>query len=88
MNTPVQGTSADIIKAAMINIQGALKSHKLSARMLVQVHDDLLLEVPEGEVEPLAHLVKNEMENAIQLSVPLVADLKIGKNWADMEKMK
>lgn len=88
MNTPVQGTSADIIKAAMIKIHGALKTGGLSARMLIQVHDDLLFEAPEAETEALARLVKKEMEAAISLTVPLVADLKTGANWADMKKFK
>ena len=88
VNTPVQGTSADIIKAAMIRIHPALKISGLSARMLVQVHDDLLFEVPRNELSPTAALVKKEMEGAVELSVPLVADLRSGENWADMEKWK
>jgi len=84
----VQGTSADIIKAAMIRIHPALKISGLSARMLVQVHDDLLFEVPRNELSPTAALVKKEMEGAVELSVPLVADLRSGENWADMEKWK
>ncbi len=88
MNTPVQGTSADIIKAAMIKIPKALKSHALSARMLIQVHDDLLFEVPKAEAEKLARLVKHEMETAVAMDVPLVADLKIGKNWSEMVPVK
>ncbi|OGR83224.1 MAG: DNA polymerase I [Elusimicrobia bacterium RIFCSPLOWO2_01_FULL_54_10] len=88
VNTPVQGTSADVIKAAMLRVRKALKFQGLSARMLVQVHDDLLFEVPAEETDATAALVKKEMEQAVELLVPLVADLKSGKNWADMEKWK
>ena len=82
VNTPVQGTSADIIKAAMIQIW-----RKYKFKMLLQVHDDLLFEVPENELEKTANRIKSEMENAIQLSVPIVVDMKAGKNWADMEPL-
>ena len=86
INTPVQGTSADIIKAAMINIHRKLKGKPdLKIEMLVQVHDDLLFEVPEDRLEDAALFVKSEMENALRLSVPVIVDLKTGKNWADLE---
>jgi len=86
MNTPVQGTSSDIIKTAMIKIHKILRSQhsKFHARMLVQVHDDLLFEVPEEELNQTALLVKDHMENAIKFSIPILVDLKTGKNWADM----
>jgi DNA polymerase-1 len=87
INTPVQGTSADIIKAAMIKIDEGLKPGKtrLKARALVQVHDELLFEIPSSELGETARFVKNKMEKAIELSVPVLVDLKAGKNWADLE---
>jgi len=90
INTPVQGTSADIIKAAMIKIYKHLdtQSGRPQVKMLLQVHDDLLLEVPEQHLEKTATSVREDMENAIRLSVPLIADLKTGANWADMEPFK
>ncbi|MBI3012885.1 MAG: DNA polymerase I [Elusimicrobia bacterium] len=90
MNTPVQGSSADIIKIAMIHIEKELKNSvwKNRVRILLQVHDDLLFEVPEEEVLPLAKLVKKEMEHAMELSVPILVDAKCGKNWAEMEPLK
>ena len=82
INTPVQGTAADIIKIAMLNVEDALQQNKLKSRVLLQVHDELLLEVVAEEVEAVSALVKNTMEKAVQLQVPLVADVAIGKNWA------
>lgn len=88
MNTPVQGTSADIIKAAMITLHKKLQDSKeLEAKMLVQVHDDLLFEVPKKNLQAAAQLVKTEMENAIQLSIPVLVDLKTGPNWADLKPL-
>ena len=87
INAPIQGTAADIIKRAMIRVPPALENAKLSARMLLQVHDELLLEVPEKEVEKTSALVREVMETAcqpaVELSVPLVADAGIGANWAE-----
>lgn len=88
INTPVQGTSADIIKAAMINLDQKLKEQRFSGmKMLLQVHDDLLFELPEPELDPAARLVKREMENAVKLTVPILIDLKWGKNWKEMDKL-
>ncbi|MCL1972640.1 MAG: DNA polymerase I [Endomicrobia bacterium] len=84
LNTPIQGTSADIIKIAMINIYNEIKLKKLKTLMLLQVHDDLLFEVPENEKEIMAEIIKDKMENAVKLSVPLVVDVKTGKNWGEM----
>ncbi len=85
INAPIQGTAADIIKRAMIRVPPALAEAKLSARMLLQVHDELLFEVPEGEVDDTIALVREVMENAsapaLTLSVPLVADAGVGDNW-------
>lgn len=85
LNTPIQGTSADIIKLAMLDVDRELKRWDLKSRMLLQVHDELVLEVPVQELDHVARLVKDCMENAFQLKVPLVASVKIGLNWYDMK---
>ncbi|MDH5174728.1 MAG: DNA polymerase, partial [Elusimicrobiota bacterium] len=85
INTPIQGTSADIIKVAMIRITEKLKSKNLKAKMSLQIHDELLFEVPEEEVDELSRLAKEEMERAVSLDVPVVVDIKKGKNWRDLE---
>jgi DNA polymerase I len=86
INAPIQGTAADVIKRAMVRIQPALTRAGLKARMLLQVHDELLFEVPEAEVEATTALVRDVMEGAaepvVQLSVPLVADAGVGASWA------
>jgi DNA polymerase-1 len=87
-NTPIQGTSADIIKAAMIRVQNVLDEKNLKTRMLVQVHDELLFEVPKPELETVLSLVVNGMEKAYALRVPLVVDVKSGANWIDMTPLK
>jgi DNA polymerase-1 len=84
VNTPLQGTAADLIKLAMITINRRLAEEKLRSRMVLQVHDELLFEVPEDETEAVTPLVKEAMENVIQLKVPIVADLSFGHNWRDM----
>ncbi|MBP2002520.1 DNA polymerase-1 [Paenibacillus shirakamiensis] len=81
MNTPIQGTAADIIKLAMVLMNEALKEHKLKSRMLLQVHDELVFEVPEDELEIMKKLVPETMERALPLSVPLKADVSEGLNW-------
>ncbi|RJR15874.1 MAG: DNA polymerase I [Nitrospiraceae bacterium] len=83
INSPVQGSAADIIKVSMINIWRRLGKEGLRTRMLLQVHDELLFEVPEGEKDAVMKLVKDEMENAIRLLVPLKVDMGIGKNWGE-----
>jgi len=80
-NSPIQGSAADLIKVAMIRIHHALESRKLNAKMLLQVHDELVFEVPGPEVEEVSALVRSEMEHAAELSVPLVVDLGSGENW-------
>ena len=80
-NSPIQGSAADLIKVAMIRIHAALVTRKLSATMLLQVHDELVFEVPASELTELQAVVKYEMEHAATLSVPLVVDLGIGDNW-------
>ncbi|MBI4849888.1 MAG: DNA polymerase I [Nitrospirae bacterium] len=83
INTPVQGSAADIIKISMLNIWQRLKRENLKTRMLLQVHDELLFEVPEDEKDMIMPLVKEEMENAVRLDVPIKVDIGIGKNWAE-----
>ncbi len=83
INTPVQGTAADIIKVAMINIQGQLQSKKLRTKMIIQVHDELVFEVPDEELAEIKKLVESEMVNAVKLSVPVKVHIAAGKNWAE-----
>lgn len=83
MNTPIQGTAADIIKKAMVEVYYRLKQAGLNSRILLQVHDELVLEVVAGEAAQVADLVKEAMEDAVSLSVPLITDVKTGKNWAE-----
>jgi DNA polymerase-1 len=85
VNSPIQGTAADIIKIAMIRIHQALRERLLSARILLQVHDELVLEAPEAEVEQTRGLVQQEMEGAAKLLVPLRVDLNVADNWMDMK---
>lgn len=87
LNTPVQGTSADIIKIAMINISNKIKEQKLNSKLLLQVHDDLLFETPEEEKNIMIKMIKYEMEHAMELKVPLAVDMKAGINWAEMDKI-
>ena len=82
-NSPIQGSAADLIKIAMIRIDGALRAREMNSRMLLQVHDELVFEVPGPERDELMTLVKHEMENAARLSVPLVVDLGEGENWLE-----
>ena len=84
INMPVQGTSADIIKVAMVNLHREMLGQKLKSKMILQVHDELVFEVPEDEVKMLQKLVPDIMSTAIKLDVPLKVDLKIGKNWEEM----
>ena len=84
INAPVQGTSADIIKVAMINVQREMEKRKLRSKMLLQIHDELLFEVPQEEVEEMKSLVAELMSQAMKLSVPLKIDVKLGKNWLEM----
>jgi DNA polymerase-1 len=85
VNTPLQGTAADLIKLAMIQIDEELRSRKLKSRMLLQVHDDLLFEVPENEIELMRGLVREKMESVHKLSVPLLVELGVGPNWRDVK---
>jgi DNA polymerase-1 len=83
INYPVQGSAADIIKVAMVKIYQRLADEKLRAKMVLQVHDELVFDVPEDEVEPLTALVRDEMAQAISLDVPLVVDIGVGRNWRE-----
>jgi DNA polymerase-1 len=84
INTPLQGTAADLIKLAMIRIDRRLADEKLKTRMTLQVHDELVFDVPEEEIEPVSAMVRHEMEHVIELNVPLVADVGTGANWRDL----
>ncbi|HBO34577.1 MAG TPA: DNA polymerase I, partial [Anaerolineaceae bacterium] len=84
INAPVQGTAADIIKLAMIRLPEALKKAGLKTRMILQVHDELIFEVPEDELDKATKVVKEVMEGALELSVPLVTEARIGDNWGEL----
>lgn len=83
MNSPIQGTAADLIKKAMLNVWQRLKAENMRSIMILQIHDELLLEVPEDEAERAKEIVTEEMENAIQISVPIKVDAGIGSSWAE-----
>jgi len=83
INTPIQGSAADLIKLAMIRISRRLKREARRSRMLLQIHDELIFEVPDEESEPMKDLVREEMEGALSLSVPLKVDIGVGSNWSE-----
>jgi DNA polymerase-1 len=83
MNSPLQGSAADLIKLAMIALERALSEAGLESKMVLQVHDELILEAPKGELELASGMVRREMEGAAELSVPLVVDIGVGDNWLD-----
>jgi len=85
INSPIQGGAADLIKLAMINLDRRFKKEKLGVYIILQIHDELLFEVPETEIDMTRKIVKQEMEKAIKLSVPLLVETKVGKNWGEME---
>ncbi len=87
LNTPIQGSAADIIKLAMIKIDQIINEGGFSARMLLQIHDELLFEIDENELDFFAPLIRHEMEQAYRLSVPLQVDLKWGPNWEELKKL-
>jgi DNA polymerase-1 len=86
INTPLQGTAADLIKLAMIALDRKLAERNLKTRMVLQVHDELLFEVPTDETAAIEELVRAEMEGVVRLNVPLVVDLALGPNWRDLKK--
>jgi DNA polymerase-1 len=85
VNTPLQGTAADLIKLAMIRIDEEIRKRALKSRMTLQVHDELVFEVPEGEVDAMKAMVREHMEAAHELAVPLRVDLGVGANWRDLD---
>jgi len=85
VNTPLQGTAADLIKVAMIRIDAELRERKLKSRMTLQVHDELVFEVPEAEVETMQLLVREQMEKVHELAVPLLVEMGVGPNWRDLD---
>ena len=80
-NTPIQGTAADIIKLAMVHVWQRLREEKLQARLLLQVHDELIVEAPEAECDAVKRILKEEMENVVHYSVPLTTEVGTGKTW-------
>jgi DNA polymerase-1 len=85
VNTPLQGTAADVIKLAMIRIDADIRKRGLKSRMTLQVHDELVFEAPEGEVDTLKQLAREHMENVFEFAVPLLVEVGVGRNWRDME---
>ena len=85
VNTPLQGTAADLIKVAMIRIDAALRERELKSRMTLQVHDELVFEVPEKEVDTMQSLVREHMEKVHALAVPLLVEMGVGPNWRDLD---
>jgi len=88
VNSPIQGSASDLIKLAMIDISGLIKARGLASRMILQIHDELLFNVPEGEMKDFSVLVKERMENTLKLSVPIKVDIKKGRNWLEMEEIR
>ena len=83
MNHPMQGSAADIIKIAMIRVEKRLRKEGCAAKLILQIHDELDLEVPHDEIEAVSRLVKETMEEVVELKVPLIADVSYGPNWAE-----
>ena len=81
INAPIQGSAADIIKKAMINLSKKFRAEKLHSKIILQIHDELIIESPESEVELVEKILKSEMENAVMLDVPLRVDVKSGSSW-------
>jgi len=85
MNAPIQGSAADIMKLAMLRVWERLKEEKLSAKIVMQVHDELVLEAPDSEVDATKKILREEMEGVASLSIPLTVDVTSGNNWLDQE---
>jgi DNA polymerase-1 len=85
-NSPLQGSAADLIKLAMVRVHRGLRDRGLASRMLLQVHDELVFEVPTGEVVVMRDLVRTSMETVVKLEVPLVVDIGVGPNWLDAKR--
>ncbi|MCX5700754.1 MAG: DNA polymerase I [Candidatus Omnitrophica bacterium] len=88
VNTPIQGSASDLIKLAMISIDEEIKKNNLKSRMVLQIHDELVFDLPKVESEKLVALVRHRMENVLKLDVPVKVDIKMGQNWLEMEKIK
>ena len=87
INAPIQGSAADIIKMAMIDIQLAIEQENLKSKMLLQVHDELVFDMHKSEQEKIKKLVKEKMEKAVELGVPIVVDLGVGDNWLEAHQL-
>jgi DNA polymerase-1 len=85
VNSPIQGTAADIIKKAMLDVDKEMKAKKLKSKMLLQVHDELIFDVPLDEVPTMEKLVKEKMENVVSLIVPLKVDMGTAENWYELK---
>jgi DNA polymerase I len=83
VNMPMQGSASDIVKLAMLRVSENLRREKLKARMILQVHDELVFEVPKDEVEKTSEVVKASMENAAKIDAPLIVEIGVGENWMD-----
>ena len=83
INAPIQGSAADIIKLAMIQVDKAMRETNMKSKMLLQVHDELVFDVHKDEVEQLQELVKREMESAVSIAVPMVVEMEVADNWLD-----
>jgi DNA polymerase-1 len=83
INAPIQGSAADVIKLAMIRVQKAMNEQKVKSKLILQVHDELVFDVPTSEIELMKKLVKTEMENAVKLVVPMEVEIGTGQNWLD-----
>ena len=86
INMPIQGTASDIVKIAMLKVDDALRNAGLKAQMVMQVHDELLIEAPKKEAKQVAEILKREMESAVKLDVPLTVEVGTGDNWMDVKK--
>ena len=85
VNTPLQGTAADLIKLGMIRIDAAILERRMKSRMTLQVHDELVFEVPEDEIDSMRIMIRDRMEQVHPLAVPLMVEVGVGKNWRDLE---
>ena len=83
MNSPIQGSAADVIKIAMVRVAKALKEAGIDARLILQVHDELIVEAGKKDADKAAEILKREMENAVKLKIPLTVDLNMGQSWYD-----
>jgi len=85
MNMPLQGTASDIIKLAMLKVHNALKAENLTSKLILQIHDELIIDADKGEIPRIKQLIKENMENVMALNVPLTVDVGAGTNWGNTE---